>query len=315
MSLIIAAIYNGGVAIAADSLASTIDHIMTSSNFVKKCEPILDDPGSTADTVLHVFNQFKEQRILVRPDLQKLFRYDNMTCIGTAGVSTLSEQHIENIVYKILGNSKPKKKVKDFNIVGKANKFASEMQPIIWQHLLDRHFFPGTSFLIIQYNPKAKQTEFCLLNFKAFDYGTIPASMEDVTYEVIPVVDEYIITLGDSSIAENILYGYLAALQRSLKIILDEVSKNGGVQIPSSEADIRKLIEHFESQFEGPSRQVGYSNVNLNLRKEQALDLVAMLLNAEVMVQRLTTNEQTVGSPVRIYKIDAEGFSHISNQY
>lgn len=313
MTFIASVVAKKGVAIIADSLVTTSKHVIEQDTFVDFLRSKVP-PGSgslanisiQADELVQLFDKKTSH---TKDYEEKLFKFDNYTAVTTAGVASINDKRIEDLIKEIIGRIPI-----DIPFDDKVNSFCKILNEEAIAHLKSSHNIGTTIFIITHYDVEHSKT----VIFKVQVTPSSAASMTDEsTFNCVEQEDmeNYrVVCEGQNRISERILWGEMEFFYEVTPKIVDRVIADLNIQPDQLPPDY--VVDFIKNSREDILSAQFYEDLKITklagLSLQQAVDLAGLLMTIEINFQKYTQNIPTVGGVIKLAVIDRDGFKWIS---
>ena len=306
MTFIASVIAKNGVAIIADSLVTTKTLSLDYSNWVNFLKNKGDETGSLDSIKIdphEIIRLFSSNPHHTKDYEEKLFKFDEYTCITTAGWAEINNKRIGEIVFEI---SKNNGSYSDINDAIQALK--NHLKEYVKAHIEENKQIGVTNLLITHFdNHGSGNTTIKKLVINESNDQTHEENYFRIE-EFHPL--EKVVCDGQNRISERILFGEAHIIDRVITILMNKITTDFNF-------DKEKLNEYRMSLFkEKEIEERIHAGLNIfklsDLSLQQAVDLAALLMRLEMDFQTYTEDIPTVGGVIKLAVIDKEGFRFIA---
>lgn len=301
MTFIASVIAQKGVAIVADSLATSMEEVIEVADLYKfltdKAEGEQLDPEQ-------LFTLARVKPNFTKNYAEKLFQYDKFTAITTAGAGAINGKTIEALVHDLtIGVDQT---ISTFDIDEICGKFVSFVSAEANQHFNDRGVISATTFYITHYNPAHYETKVFKIDVPA---TRKQGDVKEITVEVTPIPDFHkVICDGQSATSNRILWGdienFVSIGRRIIELVYEDLKQ------PVPDGYLNNFFNNADLLTDEMRESLKIMKLN-NLSLQQAVDLAALLIKIEKDIQSFTENIPTVGGIIKMAVISNKGFEMI----
>lgn len=308
MTFIASVIAKNGVALVADSLATSQDQVLSYERFVQ----YLDEKSKTPDSTINsedITKLFVQTPVFTSDYEEKIFKINNFIGITTAGSAYLNGCNIRYVIDKF------KASVEDIDLCGvpfsdRLNQFASFLNGEIKEHIGKYSTVGYCMFIITHYDPSTHKT----VIYKAIINPCGNEHLADNNYEYVTLQLQSawakVVCDGQNKLSHNILYGFGNAFFNNLPAIVGLITKHFNLPDGSVPADLADKMVADPECGEMFFSDIEIANLS-ELSIQQAVDLASLLMRLEVDFQKYTKTIPTVGGLIKLAVIDEKGFRYI----
>lgn len=303
-----------GAAIIADSLVTNTHHVIVLEEFLeyikqkeKEGEPeIKINPEE-------IYSLFQVRPSHTKNYEEKLFKYDNYTCITTAGSARINNKRIEDIIDGIIAKNHKDKGYKSKQIKRKVQDFVDYLTVEVKAHLSVHSTIRPTTFLLTHYSKNDNITYIHRINVASASQK----NLEDPDFKLAEssIVSDYekVVCEGQNRISEKILYGDFFIVQLLISKIFDKIIDDLKIDkdlIPADYMENLRANKDFTTLMFSDMKMFKLSELSL----QQAVELANLFMHIEMDFQNYTENIPTVGGVIKIAVIDKDGFRFLSGK-
>jgi hypothetical protein len=312
MTFIASVIAKNGVAIIADSLATSslpVLHYSKYEYYLATQKP--NEEGGIPLFAASINNLFEWEPVYTEDYEEKLFRLNRYTAIAITGEAFINEKKISILIDDFITSRIAD--IEDFSISieTRLEQLAAFFTSQIKEHLCKYPDIRQSLFLISFYEEYTATARV----FKLYVMETMAESLHDPEYEYIKLEKELeyakVVCEGQSKLSNNILYGMGKELYERLPEIVEKILTKLEVPEEFSRTNFANEIisdPYFTKTFFSDLELLNLSDLSL----QQAVDLASLLMSLEVDFQKYTRNIPTVGGVIKLAVIDKNGFRFIS---
>jgi 20S proteasome alpha/beta subunit len=303
-----------GAAIIADSLVTNTHHVITLEEFLQYIESRNKEEESEIKLMpTEILELFQSKPSHTKNFEEKLFKYNNYTCITTAGSARINGKRIEDIIESILESNKKDGNHRLKRVDKIAEVFSNKLKEEVEQHLAKHSTIRPTTFIITSYNKSLNKTDIYKVNVVSASQKNLEDPAFELT-EVIPSEDfEKVVCEGQNRISEKILYGDFFLVHSLIPKLFERIVTDLKIDHSVIPPD---YIERLRT--DNDFRDMMYSDIKMfklsELSIQQAVELANLLMHIEMDFQNYTENIPTVGGVIKIAIIDKDGFRFISGK-
>jgi len=315
MTFIASVIAKDGVALIADSFATTIVPSIQISEFLnylkEKAERENDEKIKL--TPEEIIDLFKLRPSHTKDFEEKLFEFDKYTAITTAGTSTVNDKKIQTVIEEVKAQSRKDKHYNKKNINTKIDIFRKYLENQINEHLTKKSSIKPTKFIVTHFIKAKNKTKI----FKIYVNSATSDDLKNEGFEFVSVIEandwEKVVCDGQNRISEKILFGGMDDIYELVPRIVLRIFEDFNIKIEQKEINdyinkIRKDKKIISPNLFEEMKIFKLSELSL----QQAVDLANLLMKIEIDFQTYTENISTVGGVIKIAIIDKNGFRYIS---
>lgn len=314
MTFIASVIAKDGVAVIADSLATTSEEVISVEAFLKYGKEISDNlPKNPLAMLQQIRKLFKRRKSYTKDYEEKLIQYDDYTCITFTGSASINGIKISKLIYDLIEernrNKNNRIKYTKKRIQTRVKDFTSFIEKEARKHIKKYDTIGNITFIITHFDKKNKKTHIYKVDVKSSDKSVFKHGTEFVIYKKASDWEK-VVTDGQNRISDRILLGYLSyfyAISRSIApIIVQNIVKKLNIDKTKITTDLIKKVSHIEKIPDELFYEAKILDLT-SLSLQQATDLAALLMTVEIDFQKYTEDIPTVGGVIRLATINEKG--------
>lgn len=311
MTFIAAVIAKKGVAIVADSLATTIERVVNYDHFMNylKQKQESEKGGEVRIDRDEIVQLFEKKPSHTNDYAEKLFQFDQFTAITLAGASRLGGNLIESYIREQVAINAEDKYYQSKSIETRVSEFCSFINEKAIESVRANINVSRSKLLFIHYEPATETTSiFRITVGRILKDNSRGKNWDYVIGE--KVTDKSVVLEGYSRISRGILEGEKILLTRLVPVVMEAILEDLDISLSSLPADYKEELSLKLSSNLKRDDEINLRLLDLSL--QQAVDLAHLFMKIEVGFQKYTQNIPSVGGIIRLAVIDKQGFRFIA---
>ena len=313
MTFIAAVIARKGVAVIADSLATSMEKVVSYDHFMDylKQKQESANGGKIQIDRNEIVRLFEKKPSHTSDYAEKLFQFDKFTAIMLAGASQIGGKSIEYLIQELATNNGQNENYQSKTVIARVIDFCEFMDSKARICIAAKGRLGKSILLFTHYETITEKTiMYRIVIDKPVRKSAEKGQWEYVRCEKISE-DRYVVSEGQNHVSKRILKEESKLSFGFIPYIIEKMSKDFNLPIGSISFDyVQQLLDevYLDRQSDNLTIQASLSNLSL----QEAVNMAYLLLKMEITFQASTEKIPTVGGRIKIAVIDKHGFRYIT---
>jgi hypothetical protein len=313
MTFIAVVIAKKGVAVIADSLATTMERVVNYDHFMKYLKQKQENAkgGEVRIDRNEIVQLFENKPSHIRDYAEKLFQFDRFTAIMLAGASQIAGKSIEYLIQELAAINERDENYHSKMLTARVRDFCEFMDSKARACIAGKARLKKSILLFTHYEANTEEA----IIYRIIIDKPVTKSVEKKPWEYVSCekISEYcyVVSEGQNPISKRILEEESDCSFDFIPYIIEKMRKDFNLPLGSIPLDyVQRLVDeiHLNRQSGNLTIQASLSNLSL----QQAVNMAFLFLKMEIAFQAGAEKIPTVGGRIKIAVIDKHGFRYIT---
>lgn len=313
MTFIASVIARKGVAVIADSLATSMEKVVSYDRFINYLKRKQESANGSEIRIGHdeIGQLFEKKPSHTNDYAEKLFQFDQFTAITLAGASQIGGKMIESLIQELATINEQHENYQSKAVIARVTDFCEFMDSKARICIAAKGRLGKSILMFTHYETITEKTiMYRIIIDKPVMKSAEKGQWEYVSCEKISE-DRYVVSEGQNHVSKRILKEESKFSFGFIPYIIEKMSKNFNLLPGSISFDyVQQLLDevYLNRQSDNLTIQASLSNLSL----QEAVNMAYLLLKMEITFQSSTEKIPTVGGRIKIAVIDKHGFRYIT---